>query len=244
MIKENKEVICVTKSEVKKLVMSMRTQENEAIINHLLGKIDMMEEKEIEQICTQLGNNESNIRKFLEEKISKKQTNQKDEKFPINDLFTYGISGNCIHLHLPVDLHRSLSENGVSKTIALINLYLLDAIDRIKQLKDEGFYRFVDKESIYMISPAMIKSEMKFLEGLDFTTHSYKKKQLEDEKFVQETPEAQLAIHILGKDKNIGTASIGFDTINSAEWQEKKQRTKKELEEKGASISDKSNITK
>ena len=112
------------------------------------------------------------------------------------------------------------------------------------KLKDEGFYRFVDKESIYMISPAMIKSEMKFLEGLDFATHSYKKKQLEDEKFVQETPEAQLAIHIFGKDKNIGTASIGFDTINSAEWQEKKKRTKKELEEKGASISDKSNITK
>ena len=49
-------------------------------------------------------------------------------------------------------------------------------------MRDGGFYRFKDKDSIYMISPAVIKREMKFLEELDFTTHSYSKKKLSDEK--------------------------------------------------------------
>ncbi len=56
---------------------------------------------------------------------------------------------------------------------------------------------------------------------------------------MKETPEAQLAIHIFGKDKNIGTASIGFNRINSAEWQNKKKRTIEELRNKGIDIQDK-----
>lgn len=35
--------------------------------------------------------------------------------------------------------------------------------------------------------------------------------------------EAQLAVHIFGKDKDIGTASIGFDIIDSEVWQGKKK---------------------
>ena len=73
---------------------------------------------------------------------------------------------------------------------------------------------------------------MRFLEGLDFKTQSYSKKQLEDEKFVRENPEAELAVHIFGKGKNIGTASIDFDTINTTEWQEKRDTAMKELREK------------
>ena len=55
-----------------------------------------------------------------------------------------------------------------------VNLHLLDAIDKIKQLRDNGFYRFQGKDSIYMISP--IRREMKFLDSMDFKTQSYRKK--------------------------------------------------------------------
>ena len=169
-----------------------------------------------------------------EKKIARE--NRNEEKHPINDMFTYGISGNCIHLHLPTDLHELMARNGISKTIALVNLQLLDAIDKIKEMRDGGFYRFKDKDSIYMISPAVIKREMKFLEELDFTTHSYSKKQLSDEKFVQETPEAQLATHIFGHDKNVGTALIRFEQINSKQWQEKKNEIVADLRGKTAGI--------
>lgn len=226
----------MNKQEIKSILMAMRTQENEMIVNHLLGKIDMKEEFEIEQICLELGNSEENIKSFLAEKLTEKQHNKRDDKTPINDMFTYGISDNCIHLHLPVDLHENFSKQGISKTIALVNLYLLDAIDRIKGLKDNGFYKFQGKDTIYMISPVMVKREMRFLDELDFITHSYTKKQLNSEEFVERTPEAQLAVHIFGKNNNVGTASIGFNTIDSITWQDKKNRAVEELNGKGISI--------
>lgn len=39
----------------------------------------------------------------------------------------------------------------------MVNLSLLDAISKIQALKAEKFYRFEGKDSIYMISPIVIK---------------------------------------------------------------------------------------
>ena len=211
----------MNKKEVKNILISMRTPENEIAVNHLLGQLDMKSNTEIEQITERLGNSEQNIRENLSKKIEEISQSRNVEKYPINDMFTYGISSNCIHLHLPTDLHELMAKNGISKTIALVNLQLLDAIDKIKEMRDGGFYRFKDKDSIYMISPAVIKREMK---------------QLSDEKFVQETPEAQLATHIFGHDKNVGTALIRFEQINSKQWQEKKNEIVADLREKTADI--------
>ena len=119
-----------------------------------------------------------------------------------------------------------------------VNLHLLDAIDKIKQLRDNGFYRFQGKDSIYMISP--IRREMKFLDSMDFKTQSYRKKDLNDDKFIEEHPEARLATQIFGKDKNVGTASIKFEMISSKEWQNKKNQKVKEFAEKGLSLQDSS----
>ena len=129
-----------------------------------------------------------------------------------------------------------LAEKGISGTMNTINLQLLDAIDKIKQLRDNGFYRFQGKDSIYMISPALIRREMKFLDSIDFQTQQYKKRELGDKKFVQEHPEARLAIDIFGKDKNVGTASIKFETIDSKEWQEKKKEKIQEFKNKGITL--------
>ena len=206
----------MNKKEVKNILISMRTPENEIAVNHLLGQLDMKSDTEIEQITERFGNNEENIREKLSKKIEEISQSRNDEKYPINDMFTYGISSNCIHLHLPTDLHELMAQNGISKTIALVNLQLLDAINKIK--------------------------EMKFLEELDFTTHSYSKKQLSDEKFVQETPEAQLATHIFGHDKNVGTALIRFEQINSKQWQEKKNEIVANLREKTSGIEHNKNV--
>ena len=154
----------MNKEEVKNILISIRTPENEKLVNYLLGEIDVRDEASIEQATAKLGNNEESIKDFFTKKIAERQLNQNEEKYPINDMFTYGIAGDCIHLHLPTDLHESIAKNGISKTIDLVNLHLLDAIDKIKVLKDENFYRFKGKDSIYMISPAVIKREIKFLE--------------------------------------------------------------------------------
>ena len=216
--------------------MSMRTQENDTLINNLLGKIDMMDEKSFQTALEKVGNNEEGVRKFFESKLSERHHNQSEEKFPINDMFTYGISGNCIHLHLPGDLHQMLAKKGLSGTINTVNLQLLDAIDKIKQLRDNGFYRFQGKDSIYMISPILIGREMKFLDSMDLQTQLYRKKDLNDDKFIEEHTEARLATQIFGKDKNVGTASIKFETISSKEWQEKKREKIQEFAKKGITL--------
>lgn len=150
-----------------------------------------------------------------------------------------GISGNCVHLHLPGDLHKMINEIGISKTQDTVNLYLLDAIDKIKSLKDTGFYKFEDIDNIYMLSPALIGRALKFLEDLDFKVNSYKKKDLKDDNFIANTPEAQLATSIFGRDKNIGSAIISFEKLNSEEWQKKKNNKIKEFNENGILINDK-----
>lgn len=224
------------KQEIKNILMSMRTQENDTLINNLLGKIDMMDEKSFQTALEKVDNNEEGVRKFFESKLSERHHNQSEEKFPINDMFTYGISGNCIHLHLPGDLHQMLAKKGLSGTINTVNLQLLDAIDKIKQLRDNGFYRFQGKDSIYMISPILIGREMKFLDSMDFQTQLYRKKDLNDDKFIEEHTEARLATQIFGKDKNVGTASIKFETISSKEWQEKKREKIQEFAKKGITL--------
>ena len=224
------------KQEIKNILMSMRTQENDTLINNLLGKIDMMDEKSFQTALEKVGNNEEGVRKFFESKLSERHHNQSEEKFPINDMFTYGISGNCIHLHLPGDLHQMLAKKGLSGTINTVNLQLLDAIDKIKQLRVNGFYRFQGKDSIYMISPILIGREMKFLDSMDFQTQLYRKKDLNDDKFIEEHTEARLATQIFGKDKNVGTASIKFETISSKEWQEKKREKIQEFAKKGITL--------
>lgn len=216
--------------------MSMRTSENENTVNSLLGKIDLLSDKKIQSMVSQIGNTEEDIKNYLQSKLEKTQNHTHEEHTPINEMFTYGISSGTIHLHMPVDLHQMISERGISKTVDTVNLFLLDAIERIRRLQSDGYLKFKEKDSIYMISPILVGRELKFLNGLDFTTQTYKKKDLQNSEFVSQNPEAQLATHIFGTDKTIGTAKISMDIINSSEWQEKRNLQVKEFEKKGIVI--------
>ena len=100
-------------------------------------------------------------------------------------------------------------------------------------MQNDGFYKFEGKDSIYMISHILVGREMKFLEELDFNTQLYSKSNLQNEEFVSKNTEAQLAIHIFGKQNNIGTAKIGLDVVNSDKWQSKRKDKIKEFEKQG-----------
>lgn len=232
----------MNKVQIKNILISMRKKENEEIINNLLGKIDIMDDSSLQNAVRQVGETEEAIREFFQKKIEENQNANLEEHKPINSMFSYGVSGNCIHLHLPIDLHQMLADRGISGTIDIVNLYLLDAIERIKELKNDGDYRFHGKDSIYMISPILLGRELKFLRGLDFETRTYRKKELISEEFVKENPEAMLAIHIFGKDKNVGTAKIGFETIQSKDWQEKRKAKVKEFASRGIILNESKSI--
>lgn len=226
------------KIQIKNILISMRNEKNEEIVNNLLGKIDMMDDSSLQSAIKQVGKSEEAIRKFFKKKIEERKNSNLEEHKSINRMFSYGISGNCIHLHLPTDLHQMLENKGISGTIDTVNLYLLDAIERIRGMKEDGYYRFQGKDNIYMISPILLGRELKFLKKLDFETKTYKRKQLNDESFVKETPEAMLAINIFGKDKNVGIAKIDFKTLQSEVWQEKRKSKLKEFASRGISLND------
>ena len=226
----------MNRKDIKSILISMRTPQNENQINNLLGKIDLLPEEKLQTIIAQIGDNEESIRNYLERKLNERDNNGNEEHTPINNMFTYGISRSCIHLHMPVDLHEMMSKKGIKKTVDTVNLYLLDAIERIRELQNNGFYKFNGKDSIYMISPILLGREIKFLEELDFETHSYRKKELQSEEFVAEHPEAQLAVHIFGKNSNVGTARIGLDVINTQAWQSKKDKKVEEFVKNGITL--------
>lgn len=229
----------MTKKNIKKILISMRTPENESILNHLLGKLDLLTDKEITSLVNQIGNSEENIRNFIKAKLEEKQVHHNEQHTPINKMFTYGITGESIHLHMPVDLHQMMLKIGPLKTLYMVNLQLLDAIERIRKLQNDGYYKFKGTDSIYMISPLLFAREIKFLNELDFKTHIYTRKELQDDKFVSEHPEAQLATRIFGKKSNIGTAVIKLDVVNSDKWQEKRRIKVQEFEKKGLKIDEK-----
>ena len=227
----------MNKNDVKRILMSMRNSQNEAQVNGLLGKIDLLDESKLQEMITEIGDNEESIKNYLSQKLNEGQINRQEKHEPINEMFAYGTAGNCIHLHMPVDLHQMMQERGLRKTFATVNLHLLDAIERVRNMQNSGFHKFRGKKEIYMISPVLVGTQIKLLAGLDFETHSYSKKDLQTTEFLKKHPEAQLARHIFGEDKNVGSAKISMKTVNSEEWQAKRKAKVEELEKMGGTLS-------
>lgn len=226
----------MNKNDVKIILMSLRNNDNENQVNNLLGKIDLLSEENLQKMIDEFGDDKESIRDYLQKRLSQTQNSIHEKHVPINKMFEYGISGTCIHLHMPVDLHEMISNIGIKKTVDTVNLYLLDAIEKIRKLQNNGFYKFDGKDSIYMISPILVGREMNFLEELDFKTHSYTKKDLQNEVFVTEHSEAQLAVKVFGINNNVGTAQIGLDIVNSEQWQTKKNKKVQQFENEGISL--------
>ncbi len=213
--------------------MAMRTPKNEEEMNRLLGMIDMADEETLQNKIEEIGGTEEAINAFLKKQILKIQ----EKHIPINEMFSYGINGNCIHLHLPVDLHPMIFDKGISRTMDTVNLYLLDAMERIKSLRDSGYYKFQDKDSIYMMSPILKgKRILGFLDELDFKRRFYREKELNNEDFLKNHSEAMLARKIFPERDYVGVAEITFDKMASQEWQDKKQKVVQELKNKGISL--------
>ena len=226
----------MNKIEVEDILISMKTHDNEETINKLLNKVKTIDEVSLQKAIMQAGGTKEAITRFFESKISEKQNNTVQKHILINEFFSYGIASNCVHLHLPTDLHSMIANQGISRTIDTVNMYLLDAIDKIKELKENGYDEFQGKDSIYMISPILLGRELKFLKELDFETRTYNKQEPNNEDFLIDSPEAKLATQIFGKDKNVGTAQISFDFISSKEWQTKKEEKLKEFANKGITL--------
>ena len=226
------------KDDVINILMTLIDDENRKVVGELINKVNALSDQQVEAILRTVGSSRKSVTTFLKNSIKKEleKANDRPEHKPINKMFTYGVSGKTIHLHMPTNLMDIMNTKGITGAIAYVNLYLLDAIDKIRRLRNSGDNEFKDKDQIYMISPILIARELGFLNDLDFATKLYTKKDLQSNIFLRENKEAQLAVAIFGNQKNVGTASISFDTLNTEKWNRKKSLKVNELKARGFSI--------
>lgn len=69
----------MNKKDVKRILMSLRNNSNEFLINNLLGKIDLLSEDQLQEMIAQVGN-ENDIKQFFLEKIE--EQHRKHDKNP------------------------------------------------------------------------------------------------------------------------------------------------------------------
>lgn len=228
------------RSDVKRILYSLKNNENSEAITSVIAKIDRLTDENISQILSQIGDSENDVRNYLQnvilEKIVKRHTD--DHNIPLNSYITYGKTGSTLHFHLPVNLHSSIQRNGISRTMDQVNLYLLDAIDKVADLRKRNDPSISEIDKLYMISPILIRSELKFLSELSFVTQTYSKKQLSDPEFLQNSSEATLATKLFGSKNIVSSATISLSTVLSQEWQKKKEEVKDKIHKKGIHITE------
>lgn len=67
------------KNKIKNILMTLRTQDNEAFVNNLLGRIDLLSEENLKELLLEIGNDENSIKQYFIEKLSQhKDTPAKD----------------------------------------------------------------------------------------------------------------------------------------------------------------------
>lgn len=239
------------KETILTILDALRTPENTKIVDIFQDEISSKDEQAIETILKNKFQDTSITESALNELLSahiknmlEKQSRNSEAKYPLNDMFYYGISGNCAHIHLvPKDLH-DLLKKGPKYLVDTVNMYMLDAIDKLKELKINGDSKFFSIDNVYMItpmyhSPTFEKAqELEFLKHFLFKVHSYSSEQLRDEAFVKDHPEAQLAKNIFGDKKNVASGILDLKTIASEEWQSKKNMKFQEYEKKGITLSE------
>ena len=156
------------KDEIKQLLMSMRTRENDASVTYLLGLIDMISEKDLSIRLQELNINPENIKPFLVERIAKVQKQQEhSEHFTsVNKMFCYGRTGNTIHMHLiPKDLRGIKARLGDEAFYQFYKDQLEDFLARLQ----ETFRNDSTITSLFAVSPIFFNPNISTLhEDLGF----------------------------------------------------------------------------
>ena len=233
----------MTKKELKTLLITLKIEnpENEAKINKMLEHLSKLNEKEFEE---QFGNySEEDIKKEIFRRLQEpKRQEDKFKKIDKNDYFTYGVNGDCVNIHVPPfpEEFKAMfrSKNLLVKTKAFTKLAIsfFDALEKIKQQKDNGNSEFKDTKKIYMISPIFGSPTfnhfrvLRLLKLLGFKTQYFCIEQLGNEDFVAQNKEAKLGVEKFGTKKNLGSATITYEKMNTDRWKNNIRRLKKLLE--------------
>lgn len=225
----------MNKMEIKELLDSLKYEKPEKLdeINYLIKKLEGKSEKEVENLKYSKEELKELFLNMLE-----REKNESSKNSSVNKLFEYGISGDCVHLHLPGDFHKMFQKFGKIKASAEIGKYLIDAVNKINNYREMGDAELKKCSSIYMISPIFyaptfypnllrnglvrgnIKTEtpiFKLFRLMGLETRTYLKEDL----YKPKNDEAKLAVKHFGSEKDIGAVSLSFEKLNSGKFKRK-----------------------
>ena len=149
--------------------------------------------------------------KFKE--ILRRLTHRKHDEFiPLNETFSYGITGETAHIHLPKRLDSMIREKGLAYTTEHIGEELIDALDKLCEIAKNN----PKIKTVFAVSP-LLSSDMfrERLEALGFRTEQASKM------FEKMFPEA----------KNLRQCSIPIERLRQVLDIEKK--TKEDMDTHG-----------
>lgn len=195
-----------SKEEAKQILENMITDDNELVVNNLMVLLNKMSVDNWNELVTKNGINSENINEFLADKILAEKTRFN----PLNDLISYGISGNTIHIHvIPKDAKEFFNHDGLSKA----NLDIIDALDKIKTMLKNDEIKNIN--NIFAVSPILkIRKLQEMFRNLNFavseTTNKY---------FLDKFPAA----------KSVYQAILTRDMIFTEEWEQNKEKIYEQL---------------
>ena len=156
------------RNNIKETLESMKTQENESAINHLLKSLDEISDEELKKRFKQLNISKENINQYLNDLIRKYMNHEeKNDKFiNINELFCYGRTGNTLHMHIiPKDLRGLKKEIGDESFYYYYKEQLEDFLSKIQVILSED----TTINSLFAVSPIFYNSNISLIhEGLGF----------------------------------------------------------------------------
>lgn len=124
---------------------------------------------------------------------------------PINDVFSYGIENQTVHIHIPYRIDKKIKEKGLKYTIEYINENLFDALQKLLEVSKKN----TEIRKIFAVSPLLSQPIFRErLEVLGFKTEPADKK---FEKFFQNK-------------KNLTQASIPIERLKRVLEIEKEMR--------------------
>lgn len=205
----------IKKEDVISVLQGLLTPSNENKISIYREKIIRMTEEQWQRFLNEKSiNSVEEIEKIVNELLARRND---DEKIKLNDLISYGISGNTLHIHVvPSDLHYMLSAKGMREG----KQYLIDALEQIKQIMQLEGYINIDK--VFAVSPIMRRPITDIFEELGFSTRTINMEKAKDDEELQYFYEM-----FKGKEKKLGRAILTREQLFSNEWDQLKNFQKK-----------------
>ena len=158
----------MNKNNIKEMLIRMRTDDNESVVSYLLKSLDKVSDEELNLTFKQLNVSEENIDQYLMSLINryKNQEENHDKFINVNEMFSYGRTGDTIHMHIiPEDLRGLKKELGDEAFYALYKEQLEDFLSKLQIIFSED----PTIKSLFAVSPVFFNQNISLVhESLGF----------------------------------------------------------------------------